>query len=221
MLRPVLVIALLATTHLSAADLFGRWTGTIETNGSGIPIYMTLYRSGGKITGSVATGTDLKQVPIEKAELRGDELTFEARNDANLLMRLRLTLGGTLLNGEATVGSETSKVSMSRPATTDDAAGIGDSVYRVGGSVSAPVLIHKVEPDYTEQARNAKFQGTVLLYAEIAPDGKAKNIRVQRSLGMGLDEKAIEAVKQWKFKPGHKDGKPVTVVATIEVNFRL
>jgi TonB family protein len=61
----------------------------------------------------------------------------------------------------------------------------------------------------------------VLLYIEVSPDGRATNIRVARSLGLGLDEKAMDAVKQWKFKPGYKNGQPVTVAATIEVNFRL
>jgi protein TonB len=61
----------------------------------------------------------------------------------------------------------------------------------------------------------------VTLYVEVDPSGKAVNIRVLHSLGLGLDEKAMEAVKQWKFKPGMKDGKPVTVAASIEVNFRL
>jgi TonB family protein len=59
------------------------------------------------------------------------------------------------------------------------------------------------------------------LYIEVDPSGHATNIRVQRSLGLGLDEKAIEAVRKWKFSPGKKDGKAVTVAATIEVNFRL
>jgi len=67
----------------------------------------------------------------------------------------------------------------------------------------------------------AKYQGTVTLYVEITPDGRATNIKVLNSLGLGLDEKAIEAVSQWVFKPGLKDGQPVTVQATIEVNFRL
>jgi periplasmic protein TonB len=99
--------------------------------------------------------------------------------------------------------------------------GVGGGVYRTGGGVSSPVLMAKVEPEYSEEARKAKYQGTVLLYVVIDTSGHATNIRVQRSLGLGLDEKAIEAVKQWKFKPGYKDGKPVMVAATIEVNFRL
>ena len=107
------------------------------------------------------------------------------------------------------------------PASGGGIGAAGAGVYRVGGGVSSPGLVHKVEPDYSEQARNAKLQGTVLLYAEVTPEGRASNIKVARSLGLGLDEKAIEAVKQWVFKPGYKDGKPVTVEATIEVNFRF
>src|SRR5215469_1816223 len=102
-----------------------------------------------------------------------------------------------------------------------EGGGIGGGPFRVGGGVTAPSVLHKVEPEYSEEARKAKYQGTVLLYIEVDPSGRATNIKVQRSLGLGLDEKAIEAVKQWKFKPGYKDGKPVTVAATIEVNFRL
>jgi TonB family protein len=94
-------------------------------------------------------------------------------------------------------------------------------VYRVGNGVTPPRLIFKVEPQYTEEARAAKYQGTVVLYVEIQPDGRAANIRVQRGLGLGLDEKAVEAVQQWRFSPGTKDGVSVPVQATIEVNFRL
>jgi TonB family protein len=98
---------------------------------------------------------------------------------------------------------------------------VGGGAFRVGGGVSAPTLLYKVEPEYSEEARKAKYQGTVILYIEVDPAGKARNVRVVRSLGLGLDEKAIEAVNKWKFRPGYKDGKPVTVAATIEVNFRL
>ncbi len=102
-----------------------------------------------------------------------------------------------------------------------EGGGFGGGVFRVGGGVTAPTLLQKVEPEYSEEARKAKYQGTVVLYIEVDPAGRPTNIRVQRSLGLGLDEKAIEAVRKWKFSPGKKDGKPVTVAATIEVNFRL
>src|SRR5215472_14738811 len=102
-----------------------------------------------------------------------------------------------------------------------EGGGVGGGVYRVGGGVTAPSLLFKVEPEYSEEARKAKYQGTVQLYVEVDPSGRAQNIRVVRSLGLGLDEKAIEAVRRWKFKPGYKDGRPVTVAATIDVNFRL
>jgi TonB family protein len=91
----------------------------------------------------------------------------------------------------------------------------------VGGGVSAPALLHKVEPQYSEEARQAGIEGRVVLYVEIDPDGRAVNPRIVRGLEHGLNKKAIEAVEKWQFRPGYKDGKPVTVAATIEVNFRL
>ena len=96
-------------------------------------------------------------------------------------------------------------------------------VYRASDEgVRAPRLIHKVEPDYTDQARDAKtVQGKVVLAIEVGPDGRAHNIQVIRSLDEGLDNNAIEAVRQWEFKPGTKDGEPVTVRANVEVNYRL
>ena len=99
--------------------------------------------------------------------------------------------------------------------------GIGGGVFRIGGGVSAPRLTYKVEPEYSEEARKAKYQGTVVLAIEVWPDGKAHNIRVVRSLGLGLDEKAINAVQKWRFVPGKKDKLPVKVRANVEVNFRL
>jgi protein TonB len=99
--------------------------------------------------------------------------------------------------------------------------GIGGGVYRVGGGVSAPRAIYDPDPEYSEEARRAKFQGTVLLWIVVGPDGRPRDIRVLRSLGMGLDERAIEAVRQWKFEPSMRDGHPVAVQVNIEVSFRL
>jgi len=105
------------------------------------------------------------------------------------------------------------------PAPAPAAASNG--VYRVGGGVTAPQLAYKTEPAYSEEARAASYQGTVILSVVIGTDGAPHNIQVLSSLGLGLDDQAIEAVSQWKFKPGTKDGAPVPVAATIEVNFRL
>ncbi|MBZ2180938.1 MAG: energy transducer TonB [Acidobacteriota bacterium] len=99
--------------------------------------------------------------------------------------------------------------------------GMGGGVYRIGGGVSAPALLSKVEPEYSEEARKAKFQGTVVLYVVVDEKGQPQQLRVVRPLGLGLDEKAIEAVQKWRFRPGFKDGRPVPVAATVEVNFRL
>jgi protein TonB len=99
--------------------------------------------------------------------------------------------------------------------------GIGGGAYRIGGGVSAPTVIYKVEPEYSEEARKAKFQGTVVLFVVVDEHGEPRDLKVIRPLGLGLDQKAIEAVQKWRFSPGKKDGKPVPVQATVEVNFRL
>lgn len=99
--------------------------------------------------------------------------------------------------------------------------GIGGGVFRVGGGVSAPHAIYDPDPEYSEQARKAKYQGSVLLSAVVDADGRPRDLRVARSLGMGLDEKATEAVSKWRFTPAVKDGRPVAVQISIEVVFRL
>jgi protein TonB len=99
--------------------------------------------------------------------------------------------------------------------------GVGGGPYRVGGGVSAPRILFSPDPDYSEEARKAKYQGTVVLWVVVGPDGRPRDIRVQRSLGLGLDEKAMEAVRTWKFEPARKDGQPVAVQINVEVNFRL
>ena len=90
-----------------------------------------------------------------------------------------------------------------------------------GGATISPVLLYKVEPEFSEEARKAKHQGVVILYGEVDTTGTLRNIRVVQGLGLGLDEKAIQAVSQWRFRPGYRDGKPVVAAATIEVNFHL
>ena len=100
-------------------------------------------------------------------------------------------------------------------------AGYGGGVFRVGGGVSAPRVIYKPDPEYSPEARQAKYQGTVILSLIVDPRGTPRDVHVAHSLGMGLDEKAAEAVRQWRFEPALKDGRPVAVLVDVEVNFRL
>jgi len=100
--------------------------------------------------------------------------------------------------------------------------GYGGGVFRPGvGGVTAPVAIYKPEPEYSEEARKAKYQGTVVLACIVGADGRPRQLRVEQGLGMGLDQKALEAVRNWKFEPAQKDGKPVAVAIDVEVAFRL
>lgn len=99
--------------------------------------------------------------------------------------------------------------------------GMGGGVYRVGGGISAPTAISSPDPDYTEEARRAKKQGTCVLWLIVDAAGHPRDIRVVRGLGFGLDAKALEAVKQWRFQPALKDGKPVDVQISVEVEFHL
>jgi TonB family protein len=89
------------------------------------------------------------------------------------------------------------------------------------GSITQPTLVAKTEPEYSEEARQARLQGTVRLRIEVSTQGVAQNIAVINSLGLGLDERAMDAVKKWRFLPGKVNGKTATVMAYVEVNFRL
>lgn len=97
--------------------------------------------------------------------------------------------------------------------------GYGGGVYRVGGGVTAPRAIHTPEPQLSDEARQGRVQGSVVLTAVIDATGKPGDVRVTRSLGMGLDEKAIQAIRNWKFQPAMKDGRPVAAQVNIEVAF--
>jgi periplasmic protein TonB len=99
--------------------------------------------------------------------------------------------------------------------------GIGGGVYHVGGGISAPLAISTPDPEYTEEARRAKTQGTCILWLIVDSQGRPRDIRVVRGLGYGLDGKAVEAVRQWRFQPSRKDGKPVDVQISVEVAFHL
>jgi TonB family protein len=115
-------------------------------------------------------------------------------------------------------------VKRTRPALLLAMAEQPEKTWRVGDAeINPPHVIRKVEPHYTPEARDAKLEGTVLLDGVIAPDGRMTGLRVRRGVGMGLDERALEAAASWEFEPARlkKDNTAVAVKATIEINFRL
>jgi TonB family protein len=136
------------------------------------------------------------------------------RNYATLLHRMGRDVEAAAMESRFQEVQDAARQNRPKPEV---AAG----VYRMADGVTAPTLLYKTEPEYTPEARAGKIQGTTVLYAEIGTDGIAHNLKVQRSLEPGLDEKAMDAVGQWRFQPGIKDGAEVTVGATIEVNWKL
>jgi TonB family protein len=201
------------TREASAADADGSRTG----------IVLTLRQSGQELSGTVATSDNTIPAPIERAEVRGDVLTFEMQEAPNRVVKYRLELTDGRMSGEISAGDRVFKVELSSV--------VNAGFYPIAGGDLArtqPALIRQVQPEYTDEARTAKVQETVVLRLEIDPGGKVAHagIRVVRSLGLGLDEKAIEAVKKWTFQPATfqpatKDGVPIAAPATIEVNFRM
>ena len=96
-----------------------------------------------------------------------------------------------------------------------------DGVYRVGSGVTPPTVLIRYKPVYSEEAKKARIEGVVVLSAIVRKDGTIEVLKVVRSLDGGLDENAVRAIKQWKFRPGMKDGIPVDVALNVEVNFSL
>ena len=102
-----------------------------------------------------------------------------------------------------------------------DSATVEAKAFKIGGGVSAPRILKHVNAQFSEQARRAKYQGVCLISLIIDAHGMPQDVKVKRALGMGLDEKAIEAIRNYRFTPAMKSGKPVASYATMEVSFRL
>jgi TonB family protein len=147
--------------------------------------------------------------PVDRDKVQAAVRAFDPHLNASFIVRS---------GGDATL-RVAPVIATPQPTAAGTVAATG--VYRPGGGVANPIPTYKPEPQYSDEARNAKWQGAVLLSLVVDETGKPTNIRVVRPLGLGLDEKAVEAVSQWIFKPGVKDGAPVPVQAQIEVSFRL
>ncbi len=179
------------------------------------------------------------EVLYSKALLRLEELRMEpalAATGGRLSLRIRRLLAGPessriavapalafLLVFAVSVAllAQTAPPAPPEPPSPPASPVMAQTAYRIGGDVTAPRLVYKVEPEYTAQAHDAHLEGKVVLSTVVSLNGLATEIKVVKGLDKGLDDKAIQAVKLWKFEPGLKAGKPVPVIATIETNFRL
>ena len=140
-----------------------------------------------------------------------------------VLITLEMTF--TLRDTPAPGGATKPPLFPVRPLTPGDAGAKSQpqatGVYKPGAGVSAPVLVKQVKPQYTAEAKDARIQGVVTLECVVQPDGTVGDVEVIKALEDGLDQEAIKAVKQWRFEPGKKDGKPVPVLITLEMTFTL
>jgi len=98
---------------------------------------------------------------------------------------------------------------------------VPDEILQIGGAIVKPEVIRRVQPNYTEVARKARVQGVVIVEAIVDKQGSVTNVRVLKGLPMGLEQSAMDAVKQWKFKPATLNGRPVSVYFVLTINFRL
>ncbi len=172
-------------------------------------------------------GIDFEVTPTVRSELRRAGATGE------LLAALRglapkppaappvLEIQSTPGHAQDYVGDALAPLSPASGENSRDDAGTGRGPYRAGDGVSMPVSIYSPEPGYSDEARAAKVQGTVILRVVVGADGSVSSVRVEKPVGHGLDEKAVETVRTWKFRPCMRNGAPVACEVSIEFTFRL
>lgn len=183
------------------------------------------------IDGLAATGTRITQTPIpnaldlsQTADKNDDPAIVEIWRSVDLkvdLSEVRKYPHGEVVDVHVAITSraEPDPKIFSIPAgfsIRDDRA-----LRRIGGDVSAPVLIYSVAPEFAEEAKRAKIAGNVLVNLVVDQNGIPTNVRIVRGIGYGLDEKAVEAVRRYRFKPSMEHGQPVPVEINIQVNFKI
>lgn len=169
--------------------------------------------------------TPPKAPPLEQPKIRMPDATIEVQKDLkmannsmpNLGMPNSPLMGNSMGNGRGS-GLGSGNGSGLGPGTGGN---YGGGMRKIGGGVSQPQVIYQVDPEFSEEARKAKFMGVVLVNLIVDTRGLPQNVHILRGVGMGLDDKAIEAVRQYRFKPAMEGGKPVPVELNVEVNFQI
>ena len=169
--------------------------------------------------------TPPKAPPMEQPKIRMPDATIEVQKDLkmansnmpNLGMPNSPLIGSSMGNGRGS-GMGSGDGSGIGPGSGGN---YGGGIRKIGGGVSSPVVIYQVDPEFSEEARKAKFMGVVLVNLIVDSRGMPQNVHVLRGVGMGLDGKAVDAVKQYRFKPAMEAGKPVPVELNVEVSFQI
>jgi periplasmic protein TonB len=169
--------------------------------------------------------TPPKAPPMDQPKIRMPDATIEVQKDLtmannampNLGMPSSMLMGSSMGNGRGTGMGSGNGSGLGAGMGGD----FGGGLAKIGGGVSAPVLQYAPEPEFSEEARKAKASGNVLVNLIVDQQGHPQNVHVLRGVGMGLDEKAVAAVEQYRFKPAMENGKPVPVQLNVEVNFQI
>lgn len=194
-----LLLIVAGTTH--AADLSGKWSGTIELE-KPRALTLTLNRKGQLVEGRIREGSSPMERPLRNGIIRDNVLTFDTVVGGRLVsFHLKVTSGK--LEGHAGDGHQPARVTFEGPI------------------VRFPQVLHRVPAEYTEEAIRLKNQGVVTMLVHVDATGKTTLKGVLRPLGNGLDEKAMEAVKKWRIKPASERGRPIAMDIQVEVEFRL
>ena len=231
----MLLIALQVRTHLAQPTL--RITqASIQVPPPPLPPARTLAGGGGGNPGTTpVTKGNLpkfaiqqinppKAPPLEQPRIHIDptvdvqpDLHMTRTDLPNLGMPNSPLAGTSLGNGRGTgIGS-----GIGGGVGPGSGGNMGGSIRRIGGGVSAPVVLFAPEPEFSEEARRAKVSGNVLVALQVDAQGRPTHVRILRGIGLGLDQKAIDAVSQYKFKPALENGRPVPVEMNVEVNFQI
>ena len=169
--------------------------------------------------------TPPKAPPMEQPKIKMPEPTIEVQKDLKMASNNMPNLGmpnSPLIGSSMGNGSGSGLGSGSGSGLGPGSGGnYGGGLRHVGGGVSSPEVIYKVEPEFSEEARKAKFMGVVTVTLIVNTQGLPQDVHVIRGVGMGLDDKAVEAVRQYKFKPAMENGHPVPVRVNVEVNFQI
>jgi len=217
----------LAFSLLVPALAFAADPATLETRSTKHSFVIDVVPVGDAVK-YVARVTDLKTGELLASANLGTGVTQAESVDNGRHLRIRFNVRSSLGGLSASVSVEKEGMVIDsmesrwtlNPIPARPVPSRGDAM-RVGGDVKAPVALYKVEPQYSEEARKERISGIVILEVVIDKTGSVRDAVVLKPLPFGLDQAALDAVKQWKFRPGMMNGEPVDVIFNLTVNFRL